>query len=287
MAKTNAVFLVLLGGVFMSFVGLYMRLISDANGFQILFYRSIGICSVVCFVCCLKRRTKLINFLRTIDRNDVSLGLALSLAFTCYVFAMLNTSVASALLILSITPFLAASMGWFWIGERPTRITWYAMFFAFIGVFFMVKEGQEFGNNLGNFMALLSGFWFAVMLIMARKSGKKDVLGGTFIGGFFCGIFGLFASILVGTGLSVLISDFLIILWMGIFGIGIGIALVTWGASYVPAAEVSVIVLIESVLGPIWPWLFLGEAMTFSEILGGLLILGSVITSAFFNIQQS
>ena len=76
----------------------------------------------------------------------------------------------------------------------------------------MVKEGQEFGNNLGNFMALLSGFWFAVMLIMARKSGKKDVLGGTFIGGFFCGIFGLFASILIGTGLSVLISDFLIIL---------------------------------------------------------------------------
>ena len=56
----------------------------------------------------------------------------------------------------------------------------------------MVKEGQEFGNNLGNFMALLSGFCFAAMLIMARKSGKKDVLGGTFIGGFFSGIFGFF-----------------------------------------------------------------------------------------------
>ena len=285
MVKTNAVFLVLLGGVFMSFVGLYMRLLSDANGFQILFYRSIGICLVVCFVCCLKRRTTLIKFLRSIDRSDLSLGLALSLAFTCYVFAILYTSVASALLILSITPLLAASMGWFWIGERPKRITWYAMCFAFIGVFSMVKEGQEFGNNLGNFMALLSGFCFAAMLIMARKSGKKDVLGGTFIGGFFSGIFGFFASVLTGAGLSVLTSDFLIILWMGIFGIGIGIALVTWGASYVPAAEVSVIVLIESVLGPIWPWLLIGEAMTFSEILGGLLILGSVTVSAFFSTQ--
>ena len=65
---------------------------------------------------------------------------------------------------------------------------------------------------------------------------------------------------------------------MGAFGIGIGIAFVTWGASYLPAAEVSVLVLIESVLGPIWPWLFLGESMTLSEILGGALILGSVIT---------
>ena len=63
----------------MSFVGLYMRRLSDANGFQILFYRSIGICLVVCFVCCLKRRTTLIKFLRSIDRSDLSLGLALSL----------------------------------------------------------------------------------------------------------------------------------------------------------------------------------------------------------------
>ncbi len=166
------------------------------------------------------------------------MGLALSLAFTCYVFAMLYTSVASALLILSITPFLATSMGWFWIGERPKRITWYAMCFAFIG-------------------------------------------------GFFSGIFGFFASAVTGAGLSVFISDFLIILWMGIFGIGIGIVLVTWGATYMPAAEVSVLVLAESVLGPIWPWLLLGEAMTFSEIMGGLLILGSVTTSAFFSTHQT
>ena len=55
MPKTNAFVLVLLGGFFMSFVGLCMRLLSDANGFQILSYRSIGICLVVCFVCCLKR----------------------------------------------------------------------------------------------------------------------------------------------------------------------------------------------------------------------------------------
>ena len=122
-------------------------------------------------------------------------------------------------------------MGWFWIGERPKRITWYAMCFAFIG-------------------------------------------------GFFSGIFGFFASAVTGAGLSVFISDFLIILW-------IGIVLVTWGATYMPAAEVSILVLVESVLGPIWPWLLLGEAMPFSEIMGGLLILGSVTTSAFFSTHQT
>ena len=63
---------------------------------------------------------------------------------------------------------------------------------------------------------------------------------------------------------------------MGVFGIGIGIAFVTWGVSYVPATEVSLLVLIESVLGPIWPWIFLGEAMSTTEVICGLTILTSV-----------
>ena len=62
---------------------------------------------------------------------------------------------------------------------------------------------------------------------------------------------------------------------MGAFTIGIGIALVTWGTGYVPAAEVS-LTLTESVLGPIWPWIFLGQAMTVTEIGGGAIVLGAV-----------
>ena len=65
-------------------------------------------------------------------------------------------------------------------------------------------------------------------------------------------------------------------LFMGAFTIGIGIAFVTWGTSYVPAAEVSLLVLIESVLGPVWPWLFLGEAMSRLEIIGGAVVMTAV-----------
>ena len=139
------------------------------------------------------------------------------------------------------------------------------------------------GNNLGNLSALLSGFWFALMLVIARRSGKMDVLGGTFVGGLMCAVIGATLAFVIGTGLKVLSSDLFIILVMGAFGIGIGIAFVTWGASYVPAAEVSILVLIESVLGPIWPWIILGESMTLSEILGGILVLGAVVLFALFS----
>ena len=136
MSQKRAVYLILLGGVFMSFVGLYMRLISQADGFQILFYRSLSLCLTVAFVCCLRRCVLPLTFFKSIDKNDVFMGSALALAFSCYVFAMIYTTVASTLLILSATPFMAAIIGFIWIRERPKKITWIAMMFAFIGIFF-------------------------------------------------------------------------------------------------------------------------------------------------------
>jgi DME family drug/metabolite transporter len=285
MLKKHAVLLILLGGTFMSFVGLYMRLFSEADGFQILFYRSLSLSFMVGLVCCLRRRVMPLTFLKSIDRTDFLIGLVISLAFACYVFAMLYTTVASTLLILSATPFMTATIGWLWISERPKAITWVAMAFASAGIYFMVKSGHQLGNNVGNVLALLSGFWFALMLVMARRSGKDDILGGTFIGGVICILIGASMAFLVGTGLKVLTLDLFIIFVMGAFGIGIGIAFVTWGASHVPAAEVSILVLIESVLGPIWPWLLLGETMTLSEIFGGALVLASVFVFALFSTE--
>ena len=88
MSQKRAMCLILLGGLFMSFVGLYMRVLSNADGFQILFYRSLSLCLMVGFVCCLRRRILPIAFFKSIDKNDVYMGMALSLAFTCYIFAM-------------------------------------------------------------------------------------------------------------------------------------------------------------------------------------------------------
>ena len=285
MLKKHAVLLILSGGTFMSFVGLYMRLLSQADGFQILFFRSLSLCLIVLMVCCLRRKVTPLMFLKSIDKNDFLIGSSLSLAFVCYVFAMLYTTVASTLLILSATPFIAAIIGWLWINERPRSITWIAMAFAMVGIYFMVRSGYQLGNSFGNLLALLSGFWFALMLVMTRHVRKNDILGGTFVGGAICIFIGAIMALIFGTGLKVTTQDLLIILGMGAFGIGIGITLVTWGASHVPAAEVSILVLIESVLGPVWPWLFLNEAMTLSEILGGTLVLGSVVVFAIFSIR--
>jgi drug/metabolite transporter (DMT)-like permease len=102
------------------------------------------------------------------------------------------------------------------------------------------------------------------------------------LGGAFALLIGFVASLVTGNGLEVTSRDLVIILFMGAFTIGIGIAFVTWGASYVPAAEVSLLVLIESVLGPVWPWLFLGEALSVMEIIGGATVMLAVVMMTIF-----
>ncbi len=219
------------------------------------------------------------------------MGLALGLAFTTYVFAMLMTSVASTLFILTSTPFLSAILGWIWIGERPRPGTWLTMVGATVGVILMISDGLEAGRTLGNLIALVSALFFSLMLVLARRSKKPDVLGGTFLGGVSAAAIGMVSALALGDGLGVSQYDLALTLFMGAFTIGLGIAFVTWGTAYVPAAEVSLLVLIESVLGPIWVWVTLGENMTRLEITGGVLVMASVallaISSARGQLQKT
>jgi drug/metabolite transporter (DMT)-like permease len=286
MSHNKAVAIILLGGSFMSLVGLVMRLMETDDGMVILFYRSISLSAMVMTVACLRRRESPLTFLGKLDKTDVAMGAALSIAFTTYVFAMLMTSVASTLFILTTAPFMAALIGWVWINERPHPFTWIAMVAALIGVGLMISDGFELGRTQGNIVALLSAFFFAVMLVLARRSKKDDVLGGTFLGGIMAlGLAGI-SAIGFGDGLDIAGYDLTLALFMGAFTIGIGIALVTSGAPYVPAAEVSLLVLIESVLGPLWPWLFLGEDMSMLEIIGGVTVMAAVAGLAMLGTKK-
>lgn len=280
MTKQKASLLILLGGTCMSFVGLFMRLIEGADGYQILTYRSVTISIMVACVACLRRKIHVMRFLRSFDKNDFAMGISLAIGFSFYVFSMLNTSVASTLMILTATPFFTATLAWAFLGETPARLTWVCMFTAILGVGLMVSEGVELGRTVGNLYSVVSSVSFAVMLVFARNSVQPDPLGGTFLAGIISIVIGIVLSGTLGTGLGVSNYDLWLILFMGAFTIGLGIALVTWGTAYVKAAEASLLLLIESLLGPIWVWVFLNEAMSTIEMFGGALVLISVAALA-------
>ena len=122
----------------MSFVGLILRHMESADGFQILVYRSFSLAAIVLFVACLRRKSGPLSVFSTIDRWSILVGILLGFAFSFYVYALLNTSIASALFLLSSSPIFAAVLAWVFIGEKPTTITYAALALAITGVTIMV-----------------------------------------------------------------------------------------------------------------------------------------------------
>lgn len=151
----------------------------------------------------MRRRVRLLSLVKSLDLYDLIIGLALSLAFTTYVFAMLHTSGASTLFILTSTSFIATLIGWLWIGEKSHPITRLVMASASFGVALMIKEGVDSNRSFGNFIALFSGLSFALTLVFARRSGKVDVLGGTFASGVFAMLIGFVMALAFGKGLNI------------------------------------------------------------------------------------
>ena len=281
MNRGSAILLILFGATLMSFVGLLLRLIEAADAFQILTYRSIALAAAVAVFACVRRKVGFGEFLSSIDRWSVLVGCFLCIAFSFYIYSLLNTSIASGLLILSSAPVFAAFLGWGILGEKPTATTWIALVMAIGGVGIMVFDGLESGRMLGNLFALVSAFCFAAMLVTIRGIGREEPLGGTFLGGVFACLLNAALVVYLGSGFAVSEWDFGLSLFMGAFTIGLGIACVTLAAGFLPPSEVSVLVLLESVLGPLWVWMFLGETASAYVLAGGAIVLAAVVLQAF------
>ena len=280
MIRTHAMVLTLCGALCMSFAGLAIRSIESADGFQILFYRSSTLALMVMAIACIRRKQGPIAFYLSIDWWDMVMGVLMAVAFSFYVYAILNTNVASALFILSSAPIFAAILGWIFAGERPSLITTIAIGLAIVGVGLMVYDGFESGGLLGMVFAMISALCFAGMLVLIRWLKREDALGGTFVGGVLAMLLNEGIALTIGTGIIVSGWDLGLSLFMGAFTIGIGMAFVTWAAGYLPASEVSILVLFESVVAPIWVWLAYNEAATINVIIGGAIVLGAVTLQA-------
>ena len=100
-----------------------------------------------------------------------------------------------------------------------------------------------------------------------------------FIAGVFTVIFGYF----IVESLSISPHDLFLALLAGFFQIGFGFILITTGSQTTPAAVVGVLMLTEAVFGPLWAWLFINEIPSSSVLLGGGIIIFSILFQSFFS----
>ena len=265
--------LIFFGALSLSFGGLIVKSFEGATLWQILFWRSLFFSLTVLTFLIITYKSKVLKSFHDSGLPGFIGGLILSIGFCGYVFAMYNTTVANTNFIISLQILFLAIFGFFFLKEKINLITLISIILAMSGVLLMVGNSLSPGELSGNLAAFTMPITFAVLIMIVRKFPSVDMVPAQFVAGI--------SSCLIGLSLSptIMISphDIFLGFLAGFFQIGFGFIFITIGARTTPSAVVGVIMLSESVLGPIWAFLFVSEMPSFYGLLGGAIIFFAVL----------
>ena len=279
----TGVVLVLAAGALLSLSGVTMRYMEAAGGWQIIFYRSLAFSLAVFLWLAFSYRTRVVRAFARVGRAGLIAGLSLGLGSVCYVFALLLTTVANALFIISAAPFMAAVLGWLVLRERVRPTTWATMAVALAGIAIMVAGGIRDGRLLGNLVALGTPVTFAIMLVALRRASDRDMIPAICIAGVVGAVLGLAMS----DTLAIPRHDLALCIFLGVVQYGGGFVLLTLGARYLPAAEVALLSLVETVLAPLWVWIGVGEVPALPTLAGGAIVIAAVVVQTATGMRPS
>ena len=265
--------LIFFGALSLSFGGLIVKSFEGATLWQILFWRSLFFSLTVLTFLIITYKSKVLKSFHDSGLPGFIGGLILSIGFCGYVFAMYNTTVANTNFIISLQILFLAIFGFFFLKEKINLITLISIILAMSGVLLMVGNSLSPGELSGNLAAFTMPITFAVLIMIVRKFPSVDMVPAQFVAGV--------SSCLIGLSLSptIMISphDIFLGFLAGFFQIGFGFIFITIGARTTPSAMVGIIMLSESVLGPIWAFIFVSERPSMFGLIGGVIILFAVL----------
>ena len=265
--------LIFLGALSLSFGGLIVKSFEGATLWQILFWRSLffSLTIITFLIISYKGKT-----LRTFYHSGLPAffgGIILSFGFCGYVFAMYNTTVANTNFIISLQILFLAIFGYFFLKEKISAITLTSIVLAMTGVLLMVGNSLTPGELSGNLAAFTMPITFAVLIVIVRKYPNVDMVPAQFVAGISSCLIGF----LLSTKIMISPHDIILGFCAGFFQVGFGFIFITIGARTTPSAMVGIIMLSESVLGPIWAFLFVSERPSMFGLIGGAIILSAVL----------
>jgi drug/metabolite transporter (DMT)-like permease len=278
-----AMLLMVLGSVAISFGGLVLRSIEVATLWQIYIYRSLGLIVVIAIIIAIQNRGRFGATLMSVGRYGMLAGALLAGAGLSFIQAFAHTTIANALFIIGAIPFFAALLARIFLGERLRRATLVTMLFAGSGLVLMVVNGISIGSGFGNLMALVTALCFAGFAVVVRYRRRVEMLPSLLISAVLVIIVALPVT---GGDLALPMNDILLCLFWG----GCLSGFVNWtfiiASRHLATAEVTLLMLIEFALGPLWVWLFVNEVPSGWTLVGGSVIITSVAVRAILELMN-
>ena len=270
--RSRGVVLVAAAALCWSTGGLLARLV-DTDPWTTVFWRSIFTAAFLLVVIFIQERGSAWPQIRGMGWPGVAMALCFAIASTCFINAVARTTVANTLVIQSTSPFIAALLGWAWMGERVQRRSWIAMAAALAGATVMASHSWGAGSISGDLLALTTAIAFAGATVIVRRHRHLRMTAAAGLASVFSAIFAWRPA----RPLDVAPDDLALLALFGAAQLGLGLVLFMAGARLIPVAEASLIGVLESVLGPVWVWLALGETPAPATLLGGAIILTALV----------
>ena len=220
-----------------------------------------------------------------------------TIANIAYMAAVVETNAANVVFIIALVPVLTAVFSRIFIGEPIHRFTWIATVLALVGVGIIVREGLSFSRAWGDLYALICALCTATAFTIIRASGK-NVATSLALGSLLSAAVSFIVlwhtspsvlSALTNLGNAAFLG-FPTWFWVGLNGllfIPLASSLIANGPRYLPSADVSMFFLLETVLTPIWIWLIFSEAPSQQVLLGGALVIVTLVTHSFWRLRST
>ncbi|MCE9665834.1 DMT family transporter [Halomonas sp. M5N1S17] len=215
------------------------------------------------------------------------IGVAVLFSFSTFGFVLGNqyTKGGNVLMILAGAPLIAALLSRLFLKEHLPRRTWLAIWLCLLGTSLIVLDDAGAGSWIGNGFALLAATALAANFTLCRTRPGIDMSPMLTLSGLIvAAVAGLFG---MATGsLSLPPTDSLLLLvLLCLVLLPLGFTLIQRGPLYLPAAEVGLLMLLEVVAGTLWVWWLLAERPAPVALLGGSLVLGTLLAKGLYERQ--
>ena len=276
-----AILLMIASSVVISFSGLVVRLL-EAGPLVMNFYRALFLMGAILVLLFLRYRGAAIVRVIGVGWPGLMAGAMLAGAGITFLQSMTHTTVANTLFVLGGIPFVTAGLAWIFLKEKPSRPTLVTMIIAFLGIVIMIGEGFTIGSVYGNLMALMTTFFFSIYAVIVRFNRQVDMLPAILISTVL---------IMAMTGLTqrgelpISKNDlWLCLLWGGVMS-GFTSASFIVASRHIVAAELTIFMLLEFALGPVWVWLFVNEIPSKWTLAGGALVIVAVLGRSILELR--
>ena len=275
--KIPGYILLLFGGFCLSWGGFIVRSFQEANVWQILFLRSLFFIIALILFLSLTYKNKVLKVIKDSGVPGVLGGFVMSFSFVAFIIAMNSTTVANVVFIISTQTMFLAIFGFFYLKEKVSLIGSSSIFLAMSGILIMVGDSISTGSLFGNLVALVIPINFAIYVMIIRKNSNLDMVPAM----LYSGIFSLIYGAILSKSFEFTSHDLFMGFLLGVPQLALGFICITIGSRTTASATVGLLMLMETLCGPLWVWLFLNEIPPISVFIGGLVIISAIILKSF------